>query len=190
MQRKIVHEQQVLRKAGSWRYGVPGAVALISAIAFVTGVLDEGVREQLGEVLIGTLVSMVAFGALAWWARKSLVHRLRLVRGDAGALLELDGPRERASIGSLRYSHGVFWEWIEAGVARRNAPVVWVQIVGPRDERITVRKALGVQHAVPQWPRAAPSGPTSERTFSGEPVPLERELSRLEVPRCEAALAP
>jgi hypothetical protein len=190
MARKVVHEQQVLIKAGSWRSGVPGAVALISAVAFVTGVFDSGVREMLGEVLIGTLISTVLFGALAWWARKSLVHRLRLLRTDSGAALELDGPRARASLGSLRYAHGVFWEWIEAGVARRRVPVVWVQIEGEGSERITVRKALGVTHAVPEWPRAAPLELSSARTFSGEPVPLERALSRLEAARSEPISLP
>lgn len=175
---KVVHEQAVLRRVGSWRYGVPGAIALIGAVAFVTGVFDSGVREMLFDVLIGSLVCAVVFGAIAIYARRSLVHSLRILKGD-GLTAVIEGPSVRVELTPLRYAYGVYSELITAGAARRNAPVVWVQMAGAgKGPIVTIRKALGIQHAVPDWPSVAPAFDDDAHVFSGEPQALQRALAR------------
>ncbi len=182
---EVVHQQRVVGVKGSWRYGVPGAVALISAVAFVTGVFDEAVRTLLGEVLVGTLVSTIVFGALALYLRRGLVHELTVRRGE-GVALSVDGASVRVALEPVRYSYGVFVELVVAGKAHRNVPVLWVQISSGAGPVVTIRKGLGIQHAVPRdWPEVHPRIEDPAHVFSGEPLPLERALARAGAERAE-----
>jgi len=167
-----LHEQWILKRAGGSVAGIPGALALLCVIAFATGIIDPNVREDLAAALWGSLGGAVVFGALYFYVQRRLRRRLAVFRGDDGVRVEIEGRSSREVFGGgFTYEHGVFVEHIEAYVAARDAPVVWVQIRSSEGRTLTVRQALGIQHEVPAWPRKQ-FLEREDRVFSGDPVGL------------------
>jgi hypothetical protein len=171
MHEPILHEQWILRKAGGARADIPGALAILCAIAFGTGILDENVREMLSGVLWGSFAGIFVFGALWWWGRQRLRHRLTVHRTAGGIRVRVEGPTMQGDLGEVRHDNGVFIEHVDAHVAARDVPVAWVQFRSADGRTLTIRKGLGVQHEVPRWPNLE-YREDAGRLFSGEPVPL------------------
>lgn len=172
----LLHEQWISRRKGSYRSDIPGAIAIFALIAFFTGIVDEDIREQLWRFVWGSLLVALVFGALALWARRALRYHLQVFETPSGLSLRLSGPVSTLEFQSpLRFEHGLFEEHIEAFVASRTAPVLWIQFRDEQGRTLTVRRALGIQHEVPRWPELR-FEEDAARVFSGDPASLVRAL--------------
>jgi hypothetical protein len=178
----IIHTQSLTHRFRTSRSDVPGALAILCAIAFATGVVDEDVREMLAPVLWGTLFGTVVFGLIYWQVRRTRQHPLVVFRSHGECSVSIAGPAIREEFGpGFSWRHGVYIEHIDAYVADRDAPVAWVQLRSADGRTLTVRKALGVQHAVPAWPETK-YDENSQRVFSGDPLPLFSALTAANAP--------
>ena len=144
-------------RAGEWRQGVPGGLALLCAIGFGAGIVDSGMREQLPEVIAACAV---VFGALYLMGRRAQSRELVVGRDGQGAFVRLEGRGELRA--PLSYSRGCYRERVDAGVARATVDVLFVRIDGRGGAPMIVRKALGAAfRAPPGWsPTSIPLEPT------------------------------
>lgn len=169
----VLHEQILTPRTGTWRADVPGAIAILCAVAFATGIFDENVRQMLAPALWGSLGGAIVFGLLYRRMQKMMQHRLVVLRHEKEITIRIDGPRMQEEFGpGFTWNNGVFTEHIDAYVSARDAPVAWVQIQAKDGRIVTIRRALGVHQAVPPWPQRFPSHCLDTRFFSGQPVPL------------------
>lgn len=177
-----LHEQSLVPREGTFRADLPGALAILCAIAFVTGIFDEDVRETLPTVLWGSLVGTIVFGVLFRYARQTIQHRFVLMRTNDEISVRIEGPSMTEEWGPGWVWHcGVFIENIEAYVAHRDAPVAWVQLRSPNGRTLTIRRALGIHQIVPDWPKASFVS-SAECVFSGDPVALYGALASMGPP--------
>lgn len=169
----LLHEQSLTPRTGTLRADVPGAVAILCAIAFVTGIFDADVRETLAPALWLSFAGAIILGLLYRRLLKSMQHRLVVLRHEGEITIRIDGQRLQEEFGpGFKWHYGVFTEHIEAYVSSRDAPVAWVQIQSHDGRILTIRRALGIHQEVPTWPDR-PFGPCAEtRVFSGQPVAL------------------
>lgn len=166
---------RIVRKKGDWLPGLFGGLAILAAIALVTGLPDADVRAQMPDVLAGCGVALVVGAALYFLLRAQLVHVVEVQRGE---VVLLHRGRRVLSLLAPELTRGTFRELVDAGVARRVATVAWVSVSDRAGRRITVRKALGVHERVPDWP-PAPLPPTAaEHLYAGDPTRLHDALAR------------
>lgn len=174
----LLHEQWITRRKGSYRSDIPGAAAILCFIAFGTGIIDADIREHLWAFVWMSLALGIVLSALALWARAGLRFHLRVYETPSGLMVNLSAPAPRPDIelhSQVRFDYGMFEENIDAAVASRVAPVLWVQFRDAQKRTITVRRALGIQHEVPAWPEH-PCFEADSNVFSGDPQALMRVL--------------
>jgi hypothetical protein len=178
-ERAILYEVDVFAMRGRWRSDIPGALAILCAIAFGTGVIDRDVRADLPGLLWGSLPLGVALGALALWARRAIATRLRaFTDGHVG----LAGPAGVEELrGPLAISYGRARELISAGASHRVVPVLWVSARAADGRAVVLRRAMGILDALPDaWPELPP--PAAARTFSSLALDPPRLLEALTRP--------
>jgi hypothetical protein len=179
-ERSLLHEQSITHRYRTLRSDIPGALAILCAVAFGTGIIDEDVRETLPLALWGSFAGTFIFWALFRYARRPLLHRLSVFGVNDEVFVSVDGPSIREEFGpGFSWSHGVFIEHIDAHVAARDAPVAWVQFRSKDGRSLTVRYALGILHDVPRWPEAQVYE-AEARVFSGDPIALHNALRAAE----------
>jgi hypothetical protein len=150
----MLFKGHVVPRRGRWRSAVPGMLAVVCAVALVTGAFDEDVRDQMGGVLLGALGGLIVFGTLYFVGRHSLRRPLTLDgMGEAAVLTVAGGPELR---GPLRVAHGWFPERMEAGVVAATVAVLWLFIQDSAGRSFAARKALGAAFGPPDgWPPCA-----------------------------------
>lgn len=174
---EVLHEQSLTPRTGTLRADLPGALAILCAIAFVTGVFDDDIREMLAPVLLSSFVGVIVFGFLYRRALKRIEHRLVVLRYNQEMTVRIDGPRMQEEFGpSFTWQHGVFTEHIDTYVSSRDAPVAWVQIRSNDGRILTIRRALGIHQDVPIWPERPLEPCPDTQIFSGQPVALDDAL--------------
>lgn len=149
-------------RATAWKHGVVGGLAIFCAVVFAAGAFDRNVREQLGGVLIGSLVAAVVLASLWWKLRRSAGRQLSVGLDHAGPFVRIEGgPELRAP---LSYHLGWYPEIMDAGTARATVAVLWVSMEGRNGGPITVRKGLGAAFVAPDgW---KPSSLTTECEYA------------------------
>ena len=135
---------------------MPGAFAILFAIAWVTGVLSSDVRTDplLGKIMWG---SLAAAGALFLLARRGW-YALRWVLTVDDRGVRLASKHETIDLGAPRsVAHGCFRMMLSAGKVHRNTPHLWIAITGANDRTILFQRAMGIADRVPtDWPEAPP----------------------------------
>lgn len=151
---RVLYRVDVLRKRGRWRTDVPLAFCMLFAIAFGTGILDEGVRELLAWPLAFCAVLAIVLAVAVWRIRKSVVSRLSVL---ADGRLRLETPRSTVELrGPLDVTFGRFEEEVDAGVHKRRVPVLWVRVASPDGLALAFRRAMGILDRMPaDWPEAS-----------------------------------
>ncbi|UJR83094.1 hypothetical protein [Sandaracinus amylolyticus] len=152
----VTFERGAIRKRGEWTYAVPGALAMLFALAFVLGVFDANVRAMLPEVLALSGVLALACAFLAWLARGRLRSVVQVGRDRAGAFVRIAGEREVRA--PLRYRVG----WHQEPVSTTVLPVLWVEVRGDDGPAITMRLTLGAIYRPPaDWLAGSPLSPAT-----------------------------
>ncbi|HTJ47742.1 MAG TPA: hypothetical protein VL463_36850 [Kofleriaceae bacterium] len=167
----------VLPRRGRWRADLPGAFAILFAIAWVTGVTSSEIRTELGAFVWGSLAAALA---LFWLARRGWYSlRWVLTVDDRGVTLanktstiELGVPKSIA--------HGCYRMMLSAGKVHRSTPHLWIAVTSNDDRTIVFQRAMGLADHVPtDWPDAMP--PASREIFSSvsfDPVFFYERITR------------
>jgi hypothetical protein len=171
MAEKPRYEVDVLARSGRWRADLPGAIALIAGIAFVTGVASADVRRDLFGTMLGTGAVAIGCGALFVLGRRSLLRRLTVARDGS---VRLDGTPPIAVPAPIAVTHGTVRELMIAGHARRSVPVLWVHLRGADGTTLLLTRAMGALDHVPRsWPTLAmPVGEAAYSSHALDPVRL------------------
>ncbi len=155
----------ILPRGGRWRADVPGAFAILFAIAFATGVVDGDVRNDptLGWIVWGSLAGAALMFALArrgWYALRCVLEvvdrRVTLRRAD-GSTIDLGVPAAVA--------HGRLDLVLSAGKMARRTPHLWISITSGQGRVVRLQRAMGIADQLPaHWPIATP--PETREIFS------------------------
>ncbi|MCE9579020.1 MAG: hypothetical protein K8W52_38200 [Deltaproteobacteria bacterium] len=156
MRGRPVYEVDVLARGGRWRADIPGAIALLAGIAFVSGITSAEIREMLlGWVLGAGALAIVAF-ALFLRGRGALLRLLTVARDGS---VHLAGAAPIAVPAPIVVTHGCARELMIAGRMHRTVPVLWVHLRGADGTTLLLTRAMGVLDSLPAWPQApVPAG--------------------------------